>query len=64
MSDHPQIHPVYHLEAAWLHLTPSFVLISQVHPNHRFVRIITDLLDQLIRLHGVEIELQWNYKYM
>jgi len=42
VSDHPQIHPVYHTEAAWVHLTPSVVLIVQDHPNHRFGRIVAD----------------------
>ena len=39
MSDYPQIHTVYHIKAAWLHLTPV-VLISQDHPNHKFVGLV------------------------
>ena len=36
--EHPKIHPIYHIE--WLHLTPSVVLITQDHPNHRFGGIL------------------------
>ena len=38
----PLINPVYHIEAAWLHLVSSNVLISQDHPNHGFGIIATD----------------------
>ena len=43
MSDHSQIHPIYHIEAEWLHLIPSIVLISQDHPNYRVGEIDNDL---------------------
>ena len=37
-----QIHLIYHVEVAWLHLTLSIGLISQDHPNYRFGRIVAD----------------------
>ena len=42
-----KIHPIYHIEAEWLHLTPSIVLIAQDHPNNRVGGIVTDLYDLL-----------------
>jgi len=45
--EHPQIDPIFHIEAEWLHLTPFIVLISQDQPNHRFWGIVTDQYDLL-----------------